>query len=269
MSDLQRRLAPIADEVWREIDAEATRVLRLHLAARKLVDFEGPHGWSFSALPLGRAKPVDESPARGVSVRLRAVQPLVELRVPFALAREEIDAAARGAEDADWAPLLDAAEKLARAEDHAVFDGFEAGSIQGLARHSAHEPVSLSADYAKYPTAVTEAIERLRESGVGGPYAIALGPRCDAGLRRTTDPGGYPVLRHVQRLLEGPDIWAPALDGAVVLSLRGGDFRLVSGRDPAIGYAGHDGDEVHLYLQSSFTFRLLGPEAAVPLVYDQ
>jgi uncharacterized linocin/CFP29 family protein len=264
---MQRHLAPIPEEVWSEIDEEATRVLRLHLAGRKLVDFDGPRGWSFSALPLGRAEPLDAGPAPEVEARLRAVQPLVELRVPFTLARREIEAAARGAEDADWDPLLKAAECLARAEDTAVFHGFERGGIRGLASHSEHEPVSLSADYTEYPRAVTDAIEKLREAGVGGPYAIALGPRCNSGLRRTTDPGGYPVLRHVQRLIEGPDVWAPALDGAVVLSLRGGDFRLVSGRDPAIGYLGHDEQEVRLYLEESFTFRLLGPEAAVPLVY--
>lgn len=267
MSDLQRRLAPIPEAVWDEIDEEAGRVLRLHMAGRKLVDFEGPRGWEFSALPLGRTERLEGAP-EGVTAGRRLVQPLVELRVPFALSREAIDAAARGAEDADWSPLLQAAERLAHAEDRVVFDGWEAAGIRGIARHSEHPAVSLSADYTAYPRAVTEAIERLREAGVDGPYAIALGPRCDSGLRRTTDPGGYPVLRHVQRLIEGPDVWAPALDGAVVLSLRGGDFRLVSGRDPAIGYSGHDEAQVRLYLEESFTFRLLAPEAAVPLVYD-
>jgi uncharacterized linocin/CFP29 family protein len=267
VSDLQRHRAPIPDGVWKEIDEEAGRVLRLHLAARKLVDFEGPKGWSFSALALGRAEALKRGPADDVEARLRVVQPLVELRVPFALAREEIEAAARGAEDADWQPLVEAAERLARAEDAAVFHGFEPAGIRGMAKDAEHEAVSLSGDYTEYPAAVTDAIERLREAGVGGPYGIALGPRCHAGLQRTTDAGGYPVLRHVQRLIEGPDVWAPSLDGALVLSLRGGDFRLVSGRDPSIGYLGHDDETVRLYLEESFTFRLLGPEAAVPLVY--
>ncbi|MDX1649643.1 MAG: family 1 encapsulin nanocompartment shell protein, partial [Myxococcota bacterium] len=209
----------------------------------------------------------EAGPAEEVEARLRTVQPLVELRVPFVLEREEIDAAARGAEDADWDPLIDAAERLARGEDTAVFHGYGAAGIHGLAADSEHAPVSLSSDYTEYPRAVTEAIEKLREAGVDGPYAIALGPRCDAGLRRTVDAGGYPVLRHVQRLLDGPDVWAPALDGAVVLSMRGGDFRLVVGRDPRVGYLGHDEQRVRLYLEESFTFRLLGPEAAVPLVY--
>ena len=265
MSDLERNLAPIPASVWDEIDAEASRVLRLQMAARKLVDFRGPKGWDFSALALGRAKRLEAGPVAGVESRLRQVQPLVELRVPFTVEREEIDAAARGAEDADWTPLIEAAERLAHAEDRAVFDGFEAAGIRGLARHGAHAPVALGEDVAAFPRAVTEAIETLRGAGIDGPYAIALGPRYAAALRETTDAGGHPVFRHVERLLGGPDIWAPTLEGAVVLSLRGGDFQLVSGRDPSIGYEGHDATQIRLYLEESFTFRLLGPEAAVLL----
>jgi uncharacterized linocin/CFP29 family protein len=267
MSELHRNLAPIVGEVWKQIDAEASRVLRLHMAARKLVDFDGPRGWTTSALHLGRTEPVDEASIPGVEARVRRVQPLVELRVPFTLSRSELDAAARGADDADLDPLVEAAKRLAEAEDRAVFHGFESAGIRGICSHSAHKPVSLSEDYTHYPQAVTEALERLRQSGADGPYALALGPRCDAGLRQTAGEGGYPVLRHVTRLIDGPVVWAPAVDGAAVMSLRGGDFELVSGRDPAVGYRDHDERSVHLYLEESFAFRLLGPEAAVPLVY--
>ena len=54
MNHLMRGKAPITDEAWAEIDAEARRSLTNYLAARKLVDFSGPHGWSYSALPTGR-----------------------------------------------------------------------------------------------------------------------------------------------------------------------------------------------------------------------
>jgi len=48
MNNLRRELAPISSEAWREIDAEASRVLKLKLAGRKLdlsvalEDFAGP-----------------------------------------------------------------------------------------------------------------------------------------------------------------------------------------------------------------------------------
>ena len=60
-------------------------------------------------------------------------------------------------------------------------------------------------------------------------------------------------------------IWAPGVDGAVVASLRGGDFRFESGQDFAIGYDRHDTEAVHLYIEESFSFVAATPEAAVPL----
>ncbi len=51
----------------------------------------------------------------------------------------------------------------------------------------------------------------------------------------------------------------PRLDGAAVLSLRGGDFLFESGQDFSIGYDSHDGDVVRLYLEQSFSFRVATP----------
>ena len=195
----------------------------------------------------------------------RCVQALVELRVPFEVSRAEIDAAARGAKDPDLDSVREAAGSAALAEDRAVFHGFEAGGIEGLM--SAGEPLLLSEDYVAYPAVVAAAISRLHDAGVTGPYAIALGPQCYTGLSKTTRDG-FPVLEHVRRLLNGgPLVWAPGIDGAAVVSMRGGDFELTVGGDWAIGYTDHSADVVRLYLQESFTFRALAPEAAVPLRY--
>ena len=60
-------------------------------------------------------------------------------------------------------------------------------------------------------------------------------------------------------------VWAPGVEGSVVLSLRGGDFVLDSGQDLSIGYLDHDADVVRLYLEESFNFRVLEPDAAVAL----
>lgn len=51
--------------------------------------------------------------------------------------------------------------------------------------------------------------------------------------------------------------------------MRGGDFELVVGQDLSIGYLSHDAENVRLYIEESLTFRLLTPEAAVPLVYPK
>lgn len=267
MKDLHRDLAPITAEAWDEIEDEAKGTLRRTLAARRLVDFAGPLGWSVSAVPTGRATPLTNPPREGVAARLRTVQQLVEFRVNFELDRAELDGISRGAKDPDLDAVRKAAIEIAIAEDHTVFHGYPDGGISGIFGSAEFGPLRITDDFLAYPAVVAEATAILRGAGVEGPYAIALGPRCYTGLTRTTTEAGFPVIKHVERLLDGPVVWTPGVDGAAVLSLRGGDFELNVGRDLSIGYLDHDRTTVSLYLEESLTFRVLGPEAAVPLSY--
>jgi uncharacterized linocin/CFP29 family protein len=267
MNDLHRELAPITPEGWSALDAEATRVLKANLAARRLVDFHGPFGWTYGAVNVGRLQPLSPGPVEGVEGSLRIVQPLIELRTSFELSRAELDALGRGAEDADLEPLIAAATRIALAEDYAVFRGYGAGEIRGICEASPHAALPISERFEEYPGTVAEATRVLRAAGVVGPYAIALGPRCFAGLRQATARGGWPVMELVHKLLDGPAIWAPAIDGAVVLGTKPGFFELTVGQDFSIGYDSHDSQRVRLYLVESLTFRTLLPEAAVALAY--
>ena len=264
MNDLLRELAPVSAEAWEQIEAEAKQTLKLMLAARKLVDFSGPLGWNTSVLNLGRSTAL--AAEQGVEVRLRTMQALLELRAPFELARAELEAVARGASDPDLDPVRHAARKAATLEDRAVFHGYAQAGIRGISEAAAGSALMIAEDYTAYPAIVAEAIHNLHCAGIAGPYAIALGPRCYTGLTKTTK-GGFPVIEHVRKLVEGPIVWAPAVDGAMVLTLRGGDFELVVGQDFSIGYLDHSAAAVRLYLQESFTFRVLSPEAAIPLAY--
>jgi uncharacterized linocin/CFP29 family protein len=267
MNHLLRELAPLTPEAWEKIDTEARDALRETLAARKLVDFTGPLGWQAYAVDLGVTKKLPGAPEPGVEASQRQALPLVEFRVPLDVPRAKVEAVARGAKQVLFDEVVDAARKIALAEDRSVFDGYEAAGIVGIMSGSDHKPVTLSADYERYPQAVAEALVMLREEGIGGPYAIALGPRCWKGLTTTTSKGGYPVMEHVRRLIDGPLIWAPGVDGACVISTRGGDYELIVGQDISIGYLGATDDVVRLYLEESFTFRNLEPGAAVPLRY--
>ena len=264
-SHLRREQAPIAAAAWQAIDDEAQRTLRHFLAGRPLVDVDGPHGWRHGAVDLGRAEPLPSSPGVGVEGRVRQVQPVVELRTPFRLGRAELDAAERGADDPDLQPLVDAARRAAEAEDRVVFLGYRDGGITGSAEASPYPALPITDDYGEYPRLAARAVAELRRAAVGGPYGIALGPRCYTGVVETTEHGGYPVLQHLHTILGGPVIWAPAVDGAVVVSLRGGDYRFSAGQDCAVGYAGHDDDAVDLYLEESFTFRVVDERAALAL----
>ena len=265
MNHLLRHLAPIPAEAWGPIDDEARRTLKAMLAARKLVDFEGPLGWQVSAVCLGRTTPI-AAPREGSGARLREVRPLVELRVPFDLPREEIDALARGAKDANLDSVREAARTAALAEDRAVFHGMPEARIGGIVDTASEGRCAITQDYQAYLGVVAEALQKLRDRGVGGPYAIALGPRCYTGLGKTL-LGGFPVLEQLRKLVDGPIVSAPAVNGAVVMSTRGGDFQLTVGQDFSIGYLDHDAKSVRLCLVESMTFRVLASEAAVPLEY--
>jgi uncharacterized linocin/CFP29 family protein len=266
MNHLLRELAPVPSTAWEQIDDEAGRTLRHFLTARRLVDVDGPLGWTKAAVTRGRAEDVNDAPA-GIQGRLRVVQPILEYRAEFWMERAELDAIDRGALDADLDPVRDAARRLALAEDGAVFHGHGAGAITGIAEATPHPKVPISDDYRQYPNAVARAVAMLQTSGIAGPYAVALGPRCYTGVVETTEMGGFPVLEHLRLITGGPVLWAPGVDGAVVLSERGADYQLTLGQDVSIGYLDHDATSVHLYLEESFTFTVLTPEAAVHLAY--
>jgi len=265
MSHLLRSHAPITEAGWALIDEEARERLTPALAARKLVDFSGPHGWEHSATNLGRTTGVAGAPAAGVEALQRRVLPVVELRAPFALSRGELRDADRGAQDVDLAPLDEAAHRIATAENRAVVHGWEAAGIVGIAQASPHEALELGEDCSVYPRHVATAVEALLHAGIDGPYGLALGPAAYKRVLQTTEHGGYPLLEHLRRIIGGPLVWAPGVDGAVVISQRGGDFLLEVGEDLSIGYDAHDAAAVQLYLLESLTFRVATPEAAVPL----
>jgi uncharacterized linocin/CFP29 family protein len=266
MNHLLRELAPITERAWDAIEEEARRQLVVGLAARKLVDFSGPHGWERAATNLGRTEPVPGgAPVDGVEAVRRRVLPLVEPRAWFSLSRAELEAVGRGAEDIDLDPLAEAARRVALAENTAVFNGWEQAGITGIAQASPHDAIPLTDDMNACPRQVAEAVEVLLSTGVEGPYGLALGPTVYRRVIETTEHGGYPLFDHLRKIVGGPLVWAPGVDGGVVVSLRGGDFLFECGQDLAVGYHAHDTDSVHLYLVETFSFRVATPEAAVSL----
>jgi uncharacterized linocin/CFP29 family protein len=265
MNHLLRPLAPVSDAGWQLLDEEARARLTPALAARKLVDFSGPHGWEHSATNLGRTRPLDATPiSEGVTVLQRQVLPLFELRADFTLARTELRDADRGADAIDLGPLDKAAQQIALAENVTVFHGWQ-GMALGIAEASPQEQGKLGSDPDGYPGQVACAVEQLLSSGIAGPYGLALGREHYRLVAETAEHGGHLLLDHLKRITDGPVVWAPGVDGAVLVSLRGGDFIFDCGQDLSIGYDSHDGDGVRLYLEESFSFRVATPEAAVAL----
>jgi len=267
VNHLLRELAPLSDAAWAEVEGEARTRLRTYLAGRRLVDFSGPRGWEHSAYDLGRATPAEDSAHAGLTVRTRRVLPLVEVRRGFTLARSELDDIDRGAADADLGPLDEAAKVIALAENAAIFHGFDAGGIRGITEASTQTPIVAGGGYNEYPTHVATAVQALMEDGIGGPFALAMSSDIWREVVETAEHGGYPLFEHLrQAIIGGPIVWAPGIRGAVVASQRGGDFVFDCGQDLSIGYLSHDATTVTLYLEESFTFKVVEGDAAVAVV---
>jgi uncharacterized linocin/CFP29 family protein len=263
MNNLHRELAPISDGAWAQIEEEAQRTLKRYLAGRRVVDVKGPGGVMLSAVGIGHLSNL-AAPGDGIIARQRQVKALVEVRAPFELERQAIDDVDRGANDSDWQPLKEAAKRVAFAEDRAIFEGYAAAGIEGIRQGTSNKIASMPSDPAHYPDAVAEALSQLRLAGVNGPYSVVMGADAYTALSEASDHG-YPVIQHIQRLVNDEIIFAPAIAGAFVLTTRGGDFELHLGQDVSIGYLRHDDKNVGLYLQESMTFLLLTSEASVAL----
>ena len=262
MNNLHRDLAPISAAAWADMGDEARRTFTARAAARRTVDMPDPAGAEFSAVGTGHVSSV-EVDTSGVRALQRHVVRVVELWAPFTVNRADVDAVERGATDPDWQPVKDAAVALASAEDRTVFYGSDSAGIQGIAPASDNDRLSLPQDVRAFPDAVARAKTELRLAGVSGPYNLLLPAQLYTEVTETTDHG-YPIHEHISRILgDGSIIWAPALDDALLLSARGGDYELHLGQDVAIGYTSHTAETVDLYLKETLTFRVNTSEASV------
>ena len=263
MNNLYRELAPVSAAAWASIEEEAKRTFTRHVAGRRVVDVSGPHGVTLAGVGTGHGTPIDP-PEDGITAGLRAWAPVIEFRVPFTLDRAEIDSVERGALDADWQPVKDAARKIAFAEDRAIFDGYAAGQVTGVRQASSNAALSLPDEVRRYPDVVSQAISGLRLAGVDGPYSLLVSADAYTAVSETSDHG-YPIREHLRRLLDGEIIWAPAISGALVLTGRGGDYELRLGQELSIGYLSHDAEHVEMYFTESFTFSVYTTEASVSI----
>jgi uncharacterized linocin/CFP29 family protein len=266
MNNLHRELAPVSDAAWASIEAEARRTFEQHVAARRVVDVSGPDGPTLASVNTGHLTDIDPPGGEtgGIIAWLRTSQQLVQLRVPFTVSRQDVDDVERGALDSDWQPVKDAARQIAFAEDRAVFEGYPAAGIGGIRKSSSNPGLTLPAEAREYPTVISQAVSALRLAGVGGPFCLVLSAAAYTEVSETSDYG-YPIREHLTRVVDGDIIWAPAIDGAFLLTGRGGDYELRLGQDLSIGYLSHSAEYVELYFQESLTFAVYTTEASVGL----
>ncbi|MFA5689392.1 MAG: family 1 encapsulin nanocompartment shell protein [Kiritimatiellales bacterium] len=260
MDMLKRNLAPITDAAWAEIEAEARRQLTPRLSARRFADVDGPFGWEFAAVSTGRLK---TSKQKNVITGIHQVLPLIELRVPFTVSQDEMDAIGRGVKDIDFGTLRDAAIAYADYEEKSVFFGNKAAGITGIYEVIEGAPVPLKLEAANVLEAVTEAKLRLILAGVEGEANLVVSDRVWKYLARRTC--GTSLENMLEKEIGGKVIRSEQCKGALLVSARGGDIELTIGQDISIGYAGTGEKGIELCFAGSFTSRVLSPEAFVAL----
>src|SRR5438105_15268815 len=92
MEWLRRNAAPLSERVWKEIDDIAGSMFKQTVVARRIVDFDGPRGWSHVATQLGTFKPAQVPQEVGkVRFSIPDVMLLTDLRVDFAILWAELD----------------------------------------------------------------------------------------------------------------------------------------------------------------------------------
>ncbi len=245
-----------------QVDDEARRCLRLYLAGRHAADLNGPVGWDVDAVTQGLVTVVPGG-FEGVEAARRNPLPFTELRTPFRMSLADLDNADRGNTAIDTSAVIAAAQLAARAEDYFILQG--SPDMPGIMAATPNRMSVTTPDSATYAADIARAVDVLRTSDIAGPYALILGDTEYTRLVSTTENGGYPLLEHVKSILGGPVHWAPAIDGGVIVSLRGGDFVLTLGQDFSIGFGGWTADTVDLYLEESLALQVLTPNAAVTL----
>jgi uncharacterized linocin/CFP29 family protein len=258
MDILRKSHAPIAQAAWAEINKTAQDVLTSVLSARKFADVDGPKGWSFAALSTGRIDVPKDQKAK-VKYGVNQVMPLVEARIPFELNIWELDNVVRGAEDIDLDSLEDAARQIAKFEENAIYEGFKPAGIKGLKDCNVYKTPVFPETGEEIVDAVADVLSQFKANSIEGPYSLVLSQ--EKWQQVNSYVKGYPLRKQLENMLGGSIIMAPYIDGAYIVSERGGDLKLVIGQDMSIGYESHNSKTVQLYFTGSFTFQILEPAA--------
>jgi uncharacterized linocin/CFP29 family protein len=247
--------------VWERLESTVREALTALLSARRVVEFQGPHGYEYSSVNLGRL--TDTKRDGDLSHGTRCVLPLTEVKVDFSLDLDELDNLHRGALDVDLEPAREAARRLATFEESFIYHGFEPGNVAGILSNTPPRELELGKEPADYVSGVARAMQVLVAAGVAGPFALVLPP--DTYRELASDVSAYPPRQRIAKLIEGPILQSQCLSSALLVSMRGGDFRLDVGQDVSVGYETHDTEKVALFLLETLTFRVLDADAALRL----
>jgi uncharacterized linocin/CFP29 family protein len=258
MDFLKKELAPISENVWKEIEERAKEVLTTQLSARRFVKVSGPVGIENGGVNTGRlAIHKKDDAAYGVY----KVQPFVENRINFTLNRWELDNFDRGAKDVDYKNLDEALKKAAKFEEEAVFFGLEEASIVGLLKDES-KAVEFGKTEEETIKNLMYGVSKLRNTGFSkGPYALVVSLEKFIYLNMVNL--NNPLAKRLEKILGMPIIVSNNINGAVLLPYDNDSIELVLAEDFSLGYQGHTSKEVELFVTETFTFRLVDDSRVV------
>ena len=241
VSHLLREHAPITDAGWERDRRRGPRAADAGPRPRASSSTSpGPLGWEHSATNLGRVEPLARRAGRGR--RGAPAARAAARRAARAVHRRARRAARPRPRRGRRRPRRRSTTPRSGSRSPRTSPSSTAGERPGSTasprpRRTRRSPLG-DDGCDRYPTHVARAVEMLllgRRST--GPYGLALGPERLHRRRRDHRARRLPAARPPAQDPRRPDrVGARASTGAVVVSLRGGDFLFESGQDLSVGY---------------------------------
>lgn len=252
---LGRDDAPFGAETWNLLDNMMVGVAKSSLSGRKIIGLNGPHGFGLKAVPTADVMGKDGISKSGFI-------PVQALSVSFSLGKRDLAAYERDHLPVNLNEVALAVMKIAAKEDAIIFNGGQ--GAPGLLNASGSSSLSLS-KWDKVGMAADQIIEgvtKLDEAGFHGPYTLALAPAQYNLLLRRYPQGEGTELEHVEEIVGGGIVKAPALKkGGVLLAADPGVGSIVLGQDMKIGFSGPTEESLNFYVSESIALLINIPQA--------
>jgi len=261
---LGRDDSPFGEQVWSMLDSAVVGAARSRLTARRLLDVEGPYGFSLKSIPL------DDVPVGKGEVSMLAARtlPVPVLEVGFLLGARDLSAFEETGFPINAKAIVDAANAVADAEDALILQGNKSLGIEGLLTASGSQSVKLSpwAELGAAAEDLIKAVTTLDKAGFHGPYILGLAPELYNLLLRRYQQGNQTELSHVETIVGGRVLKASSIAKGGVLMADGKHFAsIVIGQDLTAGFIGPNGPNYEFKVTESIVPRITVPQAVCVL----
>ena len=256
---LNREDAPIGSATWDFLSEQMVEIARTQLSGRRLLDVEGPYGLGLKTVPLG-----EEEVSEGVSVS-RSL-PLAYLVRTFTLSTRDLASYEAETVNLDTNPLFEATQQECSLEDQTIF--FGSGELPGLtsAKGIHHRKLSAWDAVGQALEDLVQAVTLLDGAGYHGPYRLALAPQRYNLLFRIYPQAPITELEHLQQLVSGGIVKAPALQKGGVLLNAGAQYAaLILGQDMQLGFIGPSEDKLEFSVSESLALLVRQPKSVCVL----